>query len=137
MNSKDNKKHIAILISIIIIWTSVLAIYYFIENKPISYAVSNNENIQISNAQSIDLEKIIGENTKVNTNQEIVKEIVELEYITKYRNNDELLKGTTQISQEGRNGTQEIIIKREYDEQGQLINEEQISATVVKSSIRT
>ena len=135
MNSKENRKYTALLMSIIIIWTSILAICYFASNKPISYATSSGNNLQISSAQSIELEKIISENTKQNNNEEIVKEIVELEYITKYRNNDELLKGTTQVFQEGRNGTQEIIIRRKYDEQGQIINEEQISATVVKSSI--
>ena len=134
MNSKENKRYTAMLMSIIVIWTSILAIYYFTSNKPISYATNSNS-IQISNAQSIDLEKIISENTKANTREEIIKEIVELEYITKYKNNNEMLKGTTQVSQEGRNGTQEIIIKRKYDEQGNIIGEEQLSATVVKSSI--
>ena len=137
MNSKDNKKTTVILMSIIIIWTSALVMYYFTTNKPISYATSIQDNVKISNSQGVDLEKIISDNTKVNANtrEEIVKEIVELEYITKYRNNNEMLKGTSQVTQEGRNGTQEIIIKRKYDEQGNTINEEQISATVVKSSI--
>lgn len=135
MNSKENRKYIAILMSIIIIWMSILVILYFTSNKPISYATSSNVNAQISNAKSIDLEKIIAENTKVDTSGEIIKEIVELEYITKYRNTDEMLKGTTKVAQEGRNGTQEIIIKRKYDEYGNIINEEQLSATVVKSSI--
>ena len=135
MNSKENRKYIAISMSIIIIWMSILVISYFTSNKPISYATSSNVNAQISNAKSIDLEKIIAENTKVDTSEEIIKEIVELEYITKYRNTDEMLKGTTKVAQEGRNGTQEIIIKRKYDEYGNIINEEQLSATVVKSSI--
>ena len=135
MNSKDNKKYTSIFLVLIIIGISALLLYCFTYNKPISYATSNNENAQISNAKSIDLEKIIAENTKIDTSEEVIKEIVELEYITKYRNNDEMLKGTTKVSQEGRNGTQEIIIKRKYDEYGNIINEEQISATVVKSSI--
>ena len=136
MKSKDNRKYTAILMSIIIIWTSILIICRFSSNKLISYATSNNnEQIQISNAQSIDLETIINENTKANIREEIVKEYVELEYITKYRDNNELLKGTTNVSQEGRNGTQEIVLKRKYDEQGILIGEEQLRATVVKSSI--
>ena len=135
MNSKDNNKYIVVLISVIVVWTSILFICYFASNKPISYATYENDNIQISNAQMIDLEKIISENTNITTKEEIVKEEVELEYITKYRNNDEMLKGTTSIAQEGRNGIQEIILKRTFDEQGNLINEEQLSATVVKSSI--
>ena len=137
MNSKDNRKQTALLMSIIVVWTSVLVIYYFSTNKPISYATSGSENIKISNSQHIDLEEIINNNTKanINTNEEIIKEVVELEYITKYRNNGELLKGTTQVSQEGRNGTQEIILKRKLDDKGNIISEEQLSATVVKSSI--
>ena len=135
MNSKENKRCTALLMSIIIIWTSILVIYYFHTNKQIAYATTTNDRIAFSNAQAIDLEEIINKNTSINYREEIIKEEVELEYITKYRNNDELLKGTTQVAQEGRNGTQEIIIKRKYDEQNQLLSEEQLNAVVVKSSI--
>ena len=139
MKSKEKNKTTIMVLIVIIIWISALGIYYFIKNKPVSYA-SNNEsikdkNIKISNAEAIDIEKVIGENTHISTREEIVKEEVELEYITKYRNNDELLKGTTQVSQEGRNGIQQIITKKVYDEQGNLLKEEQLGAVVVKSSI--
>ena len=67
--------------------------------------------------------------------EEITVEEEELEYITKYRNNEELYIGTTQIAQEGRNGTQAITIKKIYDENGNLVKEEQVSAVVVKASI--
>ena len=135
MRSKEKNKNTIILLSIIIIWTSILSICYYMSDKKITYATNGKENMYISNAQNIDIEKIIKENTNVTTREEIVKEEIELEYITKYRNNNELLKGTTQVSQEGRNGTQQIIIKREYNELGEIINEEQLGATVIKSSI--
>ena len=139
MNSKEKNKRTVIILLIIIIWTSILGIYSFLSYKPISYASNKstnpNESIQISKAKAINLEEIIGENTHISTREEIVKEEIELEYITKYRNNNELLKGTTQVSQEGRNGIQQIITKKMYDEQGNMIKEEQLGAVVVKSSI--
>lgn len=135
MKAKEKNRGTAVIITIIVVWTSLLVLWYVSTNKPISYASSSTTDTKISNAKSLDLEKIISENTHVSSREEIVKEEVELEYITKYRNNAELLKGTTQVSQEGRNGTQQIITKRIYDEQGNLINEEQLGAVVVKSSI--
>ena len=135
MKSKEKNINTIILVSIIIIWTSILIIWYFISGKKITYATNVKENTHISNAQNIDIEKIISENTHVTTREEIVKEEIELEYITKYKNNNELLKGTTQVSQEGRNGIQQIILKRTYNESGELIKEEQLGATVIKSSI--
>lgn len=133
MKSKD--KGTIFIISVIIIWISILLVYFFSSNKPISYATDGEVDIQISNAGTVDIDKIISENTHISTKEEIVREVVELEYITQYTNNNEMLKGTTNVVHEGRNGTQEIIKKRTYDEQGILIKEEQISAAVVKASI--
>ena len=140
MKLKEKNKGDIIIISAIVVCISVLTICYLVNNKPISYATSNSttaESIKISNAEKVDLEQIINENTDIDTSttQEIVKEEVELEYITKYVDNNDMLKGTMQVSQEGRNGTQQLILRRTYDEQGELINEEQLGATVVKSSI--
>ena len=138
MKTKEKSKGTIIILSIIIVWTSILAICYLCNNKPISYASSNvdlNSNLQISNAEKINLDQIINENTHISTKEEIIKEEVELEYITKYVNNNEMLKGTTKVSQEGRNGIQQIITKKIYDEQGELVDEQQLGATVVKSSI--
>lgn len=133
MKSKD--KSTIIILTLIFFWTSVLGIYYFCSNKPISYATNYEETIHISNANRVDMDQIISEHTHISTKEEIIKEEVELEYITLYINNNEMIKGITKIKQDGRNGTQEIIKKRIYDEQGALIKEEQISATVVKASI--
>lgn len=140
MKAKEKNKGTVVVILIIIIWTSILVFWYFYSNKPISYATNgeitnDNINTKISKAKAIELDNIIKENTHISAREEIIKEEVELEYITKYRNNNELLKGTTQVSQEGRNGIQQIIIKKTYDDQGNLLSEEQLGATVVKSSI--
>ena len=138
MKTKEKNKGNLIIGIIIIAWIIIIGIYYLFNDKQISYAYSEEteqNTTQISNAKKVDLETIINKNTQVSTREEIVVEETELEYITKYRNNDQLLKGTTQISQEGRNGTQQIITKKTYNEKGEIISEEQISAKVVKSSI--
>jgi len=84
----------------------------------------------------LDLDKIISINTKKKAGKEEVYERQEeLEYITKYRNNNQIYVGTTQVSQEGKNGIQTITIKKTYDNDGNLINEEQIGCKVTKSSI--
>ena len=117
---KSKEKGTIIIISIIIIWTSILIIRYFSSNQAITLATNVEEKIQISSAKKTDLDTIIKENNNVSNKQEISKEITELEYITKYTNNNEMLKGTTRVAQEGRNGTQEIIKRKTFDEHGNL-----------------
>ena len=91
---------------------------------------------KISGAEIVNLDKIIQKNSKNEKyREEVVVKEEELEYITKYRNNPDLYIGKTEVSQEGRNGTQDITTKKTYDEDGKLIKEEQVSAVVVKSSI--
>ena len=139
---KKQKRNIIIILCMIIILVSV---YTYISNKyeQKSYAsdINQRENsqtigIDISKAQKIDLDKIMEKNVgKVKYREEIDTEEVELEYITKYRNNSNLYIGTQEVSQEGRNGIQKITTKKTYDEKGNLIKEEQVSAVVTKSSI--
>ena len=110
---------------------------YGIINEQKTYAVetsSENKNIKISKASQVNLEDIILKNTKTDVTEEIVTEEVDLEYITKYQNNDELTKGMIQVIQEGRNGIQQIKIKKVY-EQGNLIKEENIGTTIKKASV--
>ncbi|MBR0428396.1 MAG: G5 domain-containing protein [Clostridia bacterium] len=95
-----------------------------------------NKNLKISNAEKINLDEIIEKNTQSSGyREEIYVHQEELEYITKYRNNDNIYIGITEIAQEGRNGVQAITTKKVFDRNGKLIKEEQVSAVVVKSSI--
>ena len=123
MDSKEKNftKYIFELIFVIII----IAIIIIVERlKKTAYAtdVEGSENIsveetEISGAEIVDLDKIIQENSKNEKyKEEVVVEEEELEYITKYRNNPDLYIGKTQVSQEGRNGTQAITTKKTYDE---------------------
>ena len=97
-------------------------------------ADNNEEKIKISNANEINLEEIITQNTNDGQREEYeVREEV-LEYITKYRTNTSIPKGIVQVVQEGRQGTQEVTIKKTYKDDT-LVNEEQINQKVTKASI--
>lgn len=142
MRTKENKtkrsrKNIfaIFLFSIILI---MVGIYYIYFTKIVSYA-SNNENfekIKISNAKMADVYDFIIKNNhnKDVTKEEIVEEEEELEYITKYENNSSLPKGTIQVTQEGRNGKQKVYIRKTYNND-EVISEEQIKSTITKSAV--
>ena len=141
MSSKEKKKMSKIAFILATIMLLVILIYIkFISGKEI-YAIdekiiNQTEKVNVSNAESINLDDIIQKNTKSKSGkEEIYEKQEELEYITKYRNNNELYQGTTQVSQEGRNGIQTITMKKIYDNDGNIVKEEQVGCVVTKSSI--
>ena len=134
---KSGKIKIAVVLSVLLI---LFVSYLYVESKYEKKTYAHNDIIEIqpkiSNANAINLDEIIKKNTEnVGNREEITVEEVELEYITKYRNNSNLYKGTREVSQEGRNGIQKITTKKIYDKNGNLIQEKQMSAVVTKSSI--
>ncbi len=140
MKSKEKKKISKIAITIAILVLILILIYMkFISNEKTYATVEKDEkikNINVSQATFVDLESIIEKNTQNKSGkEEVYEKQEELEYITKYRNNDELYQGTTQVSQEGRNGIQTITMKKIYDSNGNIIKEEQVGCVVTKSSI--
>lgn len=140
MISKDNKKSVKILIGLaVIVFLTIIFMGVLNRTEKVTYAtedINNISELKVSKANEIDLDTIIKKNS-VNTiySEKISVKQVELEYLTKYRANDEIYIGETAVSQEGRNGTQAITTKFLYDENGKLIKKEQVSAVVVKSSI--
>ena len=97
-------------------------------------ASQNTEKIKISHAEDVNLEEIISQNTNDGQREEYeVREEV-LEYITKYRTNTSIPKGVVQVVQEGRQGTQEVTVKKTYKDET-LVNEEQVSQKITKASI--
>ena len=140
MKAKEKRAIKYIIISAILV-TTLFFLIIIQKSEKVIYAqeVSFNEpqkEIEISNAKKIDLDDIIQRNIKESKyREEIVVHQEELEYITKYRNNDSIYIGKTEVAQEGRNGTQLITTKKVYDENGKFVKEEQVSAVVVKSSI--
>ena len=134
MKTKDSKK-IYIIIGIIIILSSAIIYNHFIKNDSYAVETSNgNNNIKISNAKAINIYRIIAKNNDESKKDEIETKEEVLEFMTKYKVNEELPKGTIQVIQEGREGIQQISIKKVY-ENGELVSEEQINAKVTKASV--
>ncbi len=139
MSAKEKKKLSKIVLVIAVILLCLILFYIKYISSKETYATDNiakQKDVKISNATTVDLDQIISNNSKNNNaREEIYEKQEELEYITKYRNNNELYVGTTKVSQEGRNGIQTITMKKTYDNDGNLLNEEQVSCIVTKSSI--
>lgn len=132
-------KYINIFIIFWIIAIIILFVYSNIIVKEVSYATyaEEKQNIyQEPNSIIPDIQKIIQQNTKENNDkrEEIIKEESDLEYITKYQNNNQLSKNTIRVIQEGSIGRQQNIIKKTY-EKDTLISEEQIGTVIIKPAI--
>ena len=132
MITKEKKK-IFVGMIIILLLLIIYIIYNIYSNKIVSYASNDNVDIQISNAQKVDVENIIKQKQQ-SSKEEILVEEIDLEYITEYKNNKELPKGTIQVAQEGRSGLQQVTIKRTIQPDGE-IKEEQINSIIIKSAV--
>lgn len=123
-----------ILISIITAVTYIA--YLMLSQEKVTYAVTAEEEktYKITNKEEIDINEIIQKNVQTIKKEEIIKQEIDLEYTTKYNNNSDLPKGVIQVLQEGADGKQEIIIKKTYEDD-KLIKEEQIGTTITKASI--
>ena len=148
MKTKENKIKITLKTVIYSAFAFFAILYivmffnmYFPINKSYAKETATNpekentsNNKEISNANQIDVEKIINENTNNGQTEQITKKEEVLEYLTQYRTNKEIPKGISAVVQEGRQGKQEITIKTTYDKEGNQIKEEQTNATIIKAS---
>lgn len=126
---------IIILISgfIVLLITALFCIKILGVNTQETYSVPIIVEPQ-KNQNPIDLNKIIEENTSNKIVEEMSLEEIDLEYTTEYRNNNSIPKGTIQVVQEGRDGRQEAIIIKKYEED-KLISEELVSENLIKASV--
>ena len=145
INKNKSKKTKISIKNIIIFFISVIILlylvifynYFFGKGEVLAKETSEeikNFDVKISNAKEIKLDEIINKNTLEDSSEEYLKEEVDLEYITKYKSNPELPNGVIQVIQEGREGKQEIIIKRIY-EKGEIVTEEQVETKVTKAAV--
>lgn len=140
MSTKEKRKISRTVLIISIISLVLILVYIKSISEKETYATNiindQNKTIKISSAETIDIDAIIKNNTNQIANKvEIYEKKEELEYITKYRKNNELYVGQTQVSQDGINGIQTITMKKTYDGEGNFISEEQVSCIVTKSSV--
>lgn len=147
MKAKDKtRKHIKVTLKnligflasmLILLYGIIFYNYYFERNEVYAKEVSEEttiEELKISNAIPIDVDKIIENNAKEKQKEEFIVEEVELEYITKYQNNTNLPKGVIQVIQEGREGKQQITKKVIYENE-EIQSEEQINSKIIKAAV--
>ena len=137
LNLKITPKQLLVFLVAVVLILYTIQVYFMYFDKSKTYGKEENstqEELKISEAEDINLDEIISQNTYENRREEIEKQEVELEYLTSYNINKELPKGMVQVVQEGRTGTQEIVVKKVY-ENDQIVSEEQVSAVVKKASL--
>ncbi len=145
MNAKDKrKKSIKItlknslcFLAFIISLLYVVIFYdrYFVKNNVFARETnSDTSEVKISKASQVDIDDLLDIKEDNENKEEYSVEEVDLEYITKYRNNPKLPKNTIQVVQEGREGKQQITNKKTY-ENGQVVKEEQVSIKITKAAI--
>ncbi len=145
MKAKDKKvKHTRVSLKKIIIFSVsiiillyLLVIYDYSFKKDEVYASENSpttNNVKISNASQIDVEEMISKNTNEMQRDEYITEENDLEYMTKYKNNENLPKGVIQVIQQGREGKQEITTKKTI-KNGEVISENQVNSKITKASV--
>lgn len=82
----------------------------------------------------IDINDIIQNNVENEIKEIVETKVVELEYETEYQNNPNLPKGKVQVLQQGQDGKQELIIKKQYKGE-ELISDEQIGRRIVTATV--
>ena len=131
------KNLICFLIFVVFILYFILFYHLYFSKKVYAaeeIASQNTEKVRISQAEALNLEEFISQNTNDKQREEYEVTEETLEYITKYRTNTSLPKGMIQVVQEGRQGVQEVTIKKIYKGE-ELISEEQVRQKIITASI--
>lgn len=136
------------LMGFITVFTIVLLIISIINIKNKTYAVNDNqvysENINTgetevkvekqAQSKQINLEEIVRKNEEDVITEKIEKTETDVEFNTKYRENNSLAKGKMQTIQEGQDGKQNAIVKNKF-KNGELISSKLMSNEITKAAI--
>ena len=129
---------IAMILCIVFI---IAFIVFFSKNifaiSQVSASENNFDKIDLNeteeNLEVFNLEEILKNNSNSKIEKELIVEKVVLEYTTIYRQNSSLPQGYMQVLQEGRDGEEEHIIVRTYE--NQELKEEKEKVNLLKASI--
>ena len=97
-------------------------------------AESEIEIVQRSDDKEIDLHSIISQNEQEVLIEQIIRQEMNIDFNTQYRENSSLQSGQMQTIQEGKDGKQDAITRCAY-KNGELISTSLISSVVTESSI--
>lgn len=137
INDNTNKKVIIAISCVFIIIIGIIILFNIIIKNKITKEVAtvpidsnslatDNQIEWFTNEENntIDIDDIIAKNLNESGKEELETEVVELEYETEYQNNDKLPKGMIKVLQQGQDGKQELIIKKEYKGDEEISNEQ-------------
>ncbi len=140
----DNRARNVLIIAVVFVITLIILIFllkYIINEK-----LSNDISLQIAQKPKeiewfddeyngiVNVNDIIQENLNNQIKQVIEVQTVELEYQTEYQNNSSLPIGAIKVIQEGKDGEQELIIRKQYEGEI-LIADEQIGRRILNPAI--
>lgn len=128
-----NSKTLIICSILIILITAVFSRQILFKKAKVVHSNSQQYEI-VKNANPLDIENILKGNISAKIEEEMSIEEIDLEYTTEYKNNAELPKGTMQVLQEGRDGRQNVVVIKKYQD-GELISEELVAENLKKASI--
>ncbi len=121
-----------ILLGIVYIQTNPKTVYATEIQKHTVEKVAVKENVTVQSLE--DVLEIIEKNNAILVKEEVEKQVLDVEYTTKYQENAELPKGTMQVIQDGSDGKQTVIMKRTY-ENDQITAEEVLQSKTTKAPI--
>ena len=126
------------MVSIILIAMTVLCFKTFKKADAASITVEHiaktNENIAMEeNQEKINVDEIIKENTSSVHKKTLNIDEVDLDYTTEYIQNPDLPTGTIQVTQEGIDGTQKMVVVKSY-EGNEFVGEERIQGEVIQEA---
>lgn len=143
VNDKKERKILIITLTVIVIITIIIVLSrIMIKNKVtkdiVTVEENNNEEIEWlddETEENINIDNIISQNSNGQMKDVMESQIAELEYETQYINNNKLPKGLMQVLQQGKDGQQELIIKKQYlgDE---LISDKQVGRKIIEVPIQ-
>lgn len=125
-SKKTNVKSIGVIFTNILIFIGACLIMKSL-NKD-SLAIYNEVE------KNMDVNTIIENNLQKNKKEELIQKEEEIEYKIIYEENSDLPKGTEKVIREGINGKKIITIKKTYEGE-RLISEEECSSEVTKEAI--
>lgn len=128
---------VALLVLVIIFIIVLVITKYRVSKEVITKKSKEPEEIEWLSEEyenAIDINDIIQDNLDNQVKSVIETKVVELEYETQYQDNPTLPKGKVQVLQQGQDGKQELIIKKEYIGE-ELISDEQIGRKIVVATI--
>lgn len=131
---KIDKTVVLMVCSILIVLITVLFLIKIFSTSKEVNAFSKEDFEIVVNNNPINIKQILKDNTSSQITEEMVLEEIDLEYTTEYKNNSSLPKGTIQVLQEGRDGRQNAVIIKKY-ENGELISEELVAENLIKASV--